>query len=71
METKKDYMKSAIKTAMEYAIFQHPYFGMIDKKTAYIKLDKLLKMYSKYYDGFEITDEELKEDLLYIERICE
>ena len=58
METKKDYMKSAIKTAMEYAIFQH-------------EVDKLLKMYSKYYDGFEITDEELKEDLLYIERICE
>lgn len=58
METKGDYMKSAIKTAMEYAIFQH-------------EVDKLLKMYSKYYDGFEITDEELKEDLLYIERICE
>jgi len=58
METKTDYMKSAIKTAMEYAIFQH-------------EVDKLLKMYSKYYDGFEITEEELKEDLKYIERICE
>jgi len=58
METKKDYMKSAIKTAMEYAIFQH-------------EVDKLLKMYSKYYDGFEITEEELKDDLKYIERICE
>lgn len=58
METKTDYIKSAIKTAMEWAIFQH-------------EVDKLLQMYSKYYDGFEITDEELKEDLLYIERICE
>jgi hypothetical protein len=58
METKKDYMKSAIKTAMEYAIFQH-------------EVDKLLKMYSKYYDGFEITEEELKDDLKYIENICE
>jgi len=58
METKTDYMKSAIKTAMEYAIFQH-------------EVDKLLKMYSKYYDGFEITEEELKDDLKYIERICE
>jgi hypothetical protein len=58
METKTDYMKSAIKTAMEYAIFQH-------------EVDKLLKMYSKYYDGFEITEEELKDDLKYIENICE
>ena len=57
-DLRNNYMMSAVKTAMDYAILQH-------------EVDKLKAIYSKYHDDCEVSDLELKEDLRFIENICE
>ena len=57
-DLRNNYMMSAVKTAMDYAILQH-------------EVDKLKEIYSKYHDNCDVSDEELKDDLRYIEKIVE
>ena len=57
-ELRNEYMMSAVKTAMDYAILQH-------------EVDKLKEIYSKYHDDCDVSDLEIKEDLMFIENIVE
>lgn len=57
-EEKREWILKAIKTAMEYAIFQH-------------EVDRLKFMYSKYKEDKFFTVAEIKDDLIFIEKILD
>lgn len=58
-QEQRNYMTKAIVTTLEYAIFQH-------------EVDRLETMLAKWCNPkSDISEDELKEDLRYLELICE